>query len=525
MTITKPKPARRSGGRSARVAQREAQSKTQETLTQGYPGGQYRALTDDGVRRIHEGALHTLETVGMGVIGDMPDGAKAILECGGRMSEHNRILIPRSLVEEALGTTRRSWTLHGLDESRSIEITPNRPHYGTAGGAVGIRDFHDKKYRNPTLADLYDVVRLIDTLPNIHWCYRPLIARDMEDVDSLDINTAYALITGTTKPWGITLGSVENVRRVTEMFDLALGGDGRFKKTPCCHSVQGDGVPPLRYAQDRCVIKEASIHAGMPLMIASAPQAGATSPAALAGSLVQVVAEALAGLVYVHAIAPGHPVAFAPWPFVADLRTGAMSGGSAEQAMLSAAVAQMGAFYDLPTSVPAGMADAKTSDAQSGAEKAYTTLLAGMAGASMVHESAGMHASLLGCTLESFVIDNDMLGNILRAIKGIEVTDDTLSLDVIADVNLNGPGHYLGHGQTIHLMESEYNYPALADRATPQVWEEEGAKDMEERARTYVSETLANHYPTHIDPKLDAKYREQFDIRLPVDIMQPNPRW
>lgn len=525
MTASTTKPSRRSGGRSARVAQREAQANAVETLTEGYPAGQYRALSDEGVRRIHEGALHTLETVGMGIIGDMPDGGKAILEQGGKLSEHDRILIPRSLAEDAIAAACRTWTLHGLDESRSIEIAPNHPHYGTAGGAVSIRDFHDKKYREPTLADLYDVVRLIDTLPNIHWCYRPLIARDMMDVDSLDINTAYALISGTSKPWGITMGSVENVRLVTEMFDMALGGEGRFKKAPCCHSVQGDGVPPLRYAAERCAIKEASIRAGMPLMIASAPQAGATSPAALAGSLVQVIAEAIAGLVYVHAIAPGHPVAFAPWPFVADLRTGAMSGGSAEQAMLSAASAQMGAFYNLPTSVPAGMADAKISDAQSGAEKAYTTLLAGMAGASMVHESAGMHASLLGCTLESFVIDNDMLGNILRAIKGIEVTDETLSLDVIADVNLNGPGHYLGHGQTINLMEREYNYPALADRATPQAWEEDGAKDMEERARDYVKETLATHYPEHIDPAVDAKIREQFDIRLAKDIMRPNDRW
>jgi len=117
------------------------------------------------------------------------------------------------------------------------------------------------------------------------------------------------------------------------MFDLVLGGEGRFKKTPFSHSVQGDGVPPLRFAGDRCLVKEACIRAGMPLMIASAPQAGATAPAALAGTLVQVVAEALAGLVYVNAIAPGHPVTFAPWPFVSDLRTGAISGARAEKAL------------------------------------------------------------------------------------------------------------------------------------------------------------------------------------------------
>ncbi len=526
MTGSTKKTSRRSGGRSARIAQREMPSDNNNTMRTGYTGGHYQALSEADVLRIHEGALHTLETVGMGIIGDMPDGATAIVEQGARLSDAGRILIPRAMVEDALGSTCRKWTLHALDGERNLDIAPNQVHFGTAGGAVSIRDFQSKSYRDTTLLDLYDAARLIDTLPHIHWCYRPLIARDMPTAMDLDVNTAYALITGTSKPWGITLSSAEAVETIVGMFDMALGGEGRFRETPCCHSVQGDGVPPLRFAEERCKIKEASIRAGMPLMIASAPQAGATSPAALAGTLVQVIAEALAGLVYVHAISPGHPVAFAPWPFVADLRTGSMSGGSAEQALLAGAGAQMGKFYDLPTSVPAGMADSKAPDAQSGYEKAYTTALAGLAGASMVHESAGMHASLMGCTLESFVIDNDMLGNILRTVRGIEVTDETLSLDVIADVNVNGPGHYLGHDQTLDLMESEYRYPALADRTSPAVWEEEGGMDMETRARNTVRETLATHYPSHISTELDAAYRQKFNILLPAGAMTPDDgRW
>lgn len=519
-------PSRRSGGRSARIAQRDTPKDELEVTRIGHTGGQYQALTDSGIRRIHEGALQTLETVGMGVIGNIPPGAQAILEQGASLSDAGRILFPRAMVEDVLAATRREWTLHALDGERSIDIAPNHVHFGTAGGAVNIRDFHTKAYRETALLDLYDVARLIDTLPHIHWCYRPLIARDMPTPLDLDVNTAYALITGTSKPWGITLGSEEAVRIVTGMFDMALGGEGRFRETPCCHSVQGDGVPPLRYAEERCKIKEACIRAGMPLMIASAPQAGATSPAALAGTLVQVIAEALAGLVYVHAISPGHPVAFAPWPFVADLRTGSMSGGSAEQALLSGASAQMGRFYNLPTSVPAGMADSKTPDAQAGYEKAYTTALAGLAGASMVHESAGMHGSLMGCALESFVIDNDMLGSILRTVRGIEVTDETLSLDVIADVNVGGPGHYLSHSQTLNLMETEYRYPGLSDRASPDAWEEEGALDMEDRARNMVTEILSSHYPDHIPEKLDTDYRERFNILLPKEAMQPGDgRW
>ena len=167
----------------------------------------------------------------------------------------------------------------------------------------------------------------------------------------------------------------------------------------------------------------------MPVLLLSAGQAGATSPAAIAGSVVQAVAEVLAGLVYVNLLKPGHPAIFGTWPFVSDLRTGAMSGGSGEQAVLMAACGQMGRFYDLPTGVAAGMADAKLPDAQSGYEKGYTVTLAAHSGTNLVYESAGMHASLLGACLESYIIDNDMLGAINRTVRGIDVTDETLSID------------------------------------------------------------------------------------------------
>ena len=109
-----------------------------------------------------------------------------------------------------------------------------------------------------------------------------------------------------------------------------------------------------------------------------------------------------------------------------------MSGGSAEQALLTAACAQMAQFYDLPGGSAAGMADSKLPDIQSGYEKGITNVMAGLSGLNLVYESAGMHASLLGFCLESLIIDNDMLGHCLRCVRGIEVTDAALSVDTIA---------------------------------------------------------------------------------------------
>jgi trimethylamine--corrinoid protein Co-methyltransferase len=75
-------------------------------------------------------------------------------------------------------------------------------------------------------------------------------------------------------------------------------------------------------------------------------------------------------------------------------------------------------------------------------------------------------------------------------------------------------------------MQSEYHYPPLSDRRTPQQWEAAGAATILERARDTVARTLANHYPGHVGPALDARIRERFDIRLPAAQMGPSsPRW
>ena len=145
-------------------------------------------------------------------------------------------------------------------------------------------------------------------------------------------------------------------------------------------------VPPLRFAQESCRCLEVAVRAGMPVFLVSAGQAGATSPAAIAGSLVQEIAECLAGLFYVNAVKVGAPAIFGPYCFVSDLRTGAMSGGSPEQALLSAAAAQMTQFYDLTCGTASGMTDSKVPDVQAGYEKAYNHALVGNAGANLIYE-------------------------------------------------------------------------------------------------------------------------------------------
>ena len=312
----------------------------------------------------------------------------------------------------------------------------------------------------------------------------------------------------------------DSVRAVMPMLDRVAGGDGKFRQHPFCTAVCCHVVPPMRFATESCQALEAAVEAGMPILLVSAGQAGATATAALAGAVAQACAEVLAGLVLCNIIDPECRAIFATWPFVSDLRTGSMTGGSGEQALLSAACAQMAAFYDLPNSVPAGMTDSKVPDAQAGWEKGYTVALAANAGASMIHECAGMHGSLMGTSLESYVLDNDMLGAILRTVKGVEVSEDTLNYEVIRDVVL-GEGHYLGHAQTLARMKTDYLYPEFADRRSINDWQEAGSSDgLREAARERVRKILSEHYPEHITTETDSWIRDNYNILLPANRMR-----
>jgi trimethylamine--corrinoid protein Co-methyltransferase len=118
-----------------------------------------------------------------------------------------------------------------------------------------------------------------------------------------------------------------------------------------------------------------------------------------------------------------------------------------------------------------------------------------------------------------------MLGNVLRTVRGIEVSDESLSVETIAEV-VRGPNHYLGQAQTLELMEKDYIYPELSDRTTPDQWKEAGATDIAERARDKVRRVLAEHYPGHVEAATDARIRQAFDIRLDREAMAPGDgRW
>jgi trimethylamine--corrinoid protein Co-methyltransferase len=200
-------------------------------------------------------------------------------------------------------------------------------------------------------------------------------------------------------------------------------------------------------------------------------------------------------------------------PFISDLRSGAMSGGSGEAAVVSAAAAQLLGELGLPNAVSAGVTDSKLADSQAGYEKGYTVSLAAHAGANMVQLAVGMLGSIMVASPESLIIDDEMVGAIMRSVRGVEVREEYLDVGMIRTV-VDGDGHYLGHEQTRELMRTEYVYPRLADRSSVAEWRNAGSPTLWARAGDRLAEIMAGPPPGHLSAAAVARIRQHFDIRL-----------
>ena len=505
-----PRRAARAGGREARRALRAAPlAENLRPIRAGLPGGQYKPLTQEGMARIHEAALEALEVIGLSQA--PASGVEIMTRAGAIQGDDGRLRFPRALVEDMLALAARDLTLFGRDPKHDLHLTGTNVHFGTAGAAVHIVDLETNTYRDSTAQDLYDAARITHALDNVHFFQRAMVARDVADNLEMDLNTLYACCSGTTKHVGTSFSDPSHVAPCFEMIHRLAGGEAKWRERPFISNSNCFVVPPMKFAEESCVTMEACIRGGMPVLLLSAGQAGATAPAPIALAIVQAVAECLAGVVYVNAMAPGHPAIFGTWPFVSDLRTGAMSGGSAEQALLTAGCAQMHRFYNLPGGAAAGISDAKLPDMQAGWEQAITNTLAGLSGLNMVYEAVGMHASLLGFCLESLVLGDDILGQVLRCIRGIDVTEDSTSIEAMKSVCLGGPGHYLGSEQTLKLMQTEYVYPALGNRMSPKEWVEADRPMLLDKAIARKNDILSKA-GMQVDPQLDVAIRADYNI-------------
>ena len=281
-----PTSSRRAGGRAARRMERAAPLSAElRPIRPGMTGGQYRPLDDTAVRAIDQAVYQILEEISLS---QAPESCIAYMtEAGAIAADDGRVRFPRALVDEMLARAARDITLFGQDPKHDMVLSGTRVHFGTAGAAVHVVDVEANEYRESYLADIYDAARIVENMDNIHFFQRPMVARDITDPAALDLNTIYAAVKGTTKHVGASFTEAPFVGPAISMLHDISGGEDQWRARPFVSNSNCFVVPPLRFATESCQVMEEAVHAGMPVLLLSAGQAGATAPAAIGSSVIQ----------------------------------------------------------------------------------------------------------------------------------------------------------------------------------------------------------------------------------------------
>jgi trimethylamine--corrinoid protein Co-methyltransferase len=479
----------------------------------GLSGGQYRPLSEEQIKTIHEASLSILEKTGFTFESGLEDTLDLLKKAGAAIDRNNaRIYFPGDLVMEQAGKAPERVILFSRDGRNDLDLTEHRVYLGTGGAAIRILDLKTGEARPSTLKDLYQLGRLADRLDNIHFFLRPCIPTDIPPT-AYDVNVFYACLKATGKHVMAGVNDVDGFHNILDLASMVAGGVDKLKEKPFISVITSFAISPLKLDTQTTLIMQEAVRNRIPVALSCAPMAGSTSPITMAGTLAQIHAEQLAGITICQLTNPGSPLLYGGIPGMANLRTMGYLGGAVECGMMNAAIHQLAHYIKVPNYNSSGLTDSKIPDTQAGWEKAFTSLLAAMGGSNYVHHAAGMLESMIAVAYEQYVIDDEIIGMACKVLKGIDVDPEHLALEVIDSV---GPGgNFMMSPHTLEHMRDEYfNGNGVTDRKSRQKWEKGGSSNTRDRAMKIAKKLLGEEERSYIPEDVDKVIREKYRILL-----------
>lgn len=469
------------------------------------PGGQYRPLTDEGIRRIHESSLTLLSEIGVEVHSRL--AFEVFRQRGATCDPAKKLVkISRAMVEDAVAKAPKRVVLCGREEKHDLYCEGKNVHMGTGGTVLNVIDLETGVKRPTTLKDVRDIARLCDALENVHFMVLPVYPNDLPPED-VDLNRFHSSLLNCSKHLMGGIYTLQGTLDIIRMAERIAGSPQALRERPFVSFITCV-VSPLKMDDIYGDILYHIAKAGMPVAIPAEPLTGATAPVTIAGLLTGLHAETLSGVVLTQLVNPGTPVLYACTATSTDLRTMGYVSGSVEMGLINAGAAAMAQYLNLPNYTTAGMSDAKVVDTQNGYEKAVTDVLVALSGSNFIHDAAGLVEFASTASYKQYVIDNEIIGMAMRAVRGIEVTDETIALDAYRRV---GPGgNFLADPHTISWMRREHYLPKLSDRQLRINWEKAGSPTVEEKAVAAAKRILKEHKPLGLSLELNDSLRAQF---------------
>jgi trimethylamine---corrinoid protein Co-methyltransferase len=459
-------------------------------------------LSDDQIEAIHQASVHILEDFGIEV---MNDRALALFKAAGAEVDHatQTVRLDRGLVAQALETTQPAYTLTPRNPQRKVHLGGNTINFTLVAGPPNVHDM-ERGRRAGNLRDYSDLVRLAQHFNCIHMLGNQVCAPVELPANSRHLDTYLANLTLTDKSFHVSAIGRGRALDGISMMAIARGLTlEQMRDDPGVSTIISVNSPRrLDEAMAEGLMTMAEY--GQSVTITPFTLMGAMSPVTLAGALAQQNAEALFGVVLTQLVNPGAPVMYGAFTSNVDMRSGAPAFGTPENTKANVASGQLARRYNLPYRTTPGSAS-NAADAQGAYETMMALWSAVLGHGNLIYHAAGWQEGGLTASFEKFVMDVEMIHNMMEFLRPIEVNEGELALDALGHVPTGG--HFFGEPHTLERYASAFYQPMLSNWQNYESWMEAGGLDATQRATRLWKKALKEY----VEPAMDPAKREELD--------------
>jgi trimethylamine--corrinoid protein Co-methyltransferase len=464
-----------------------------------------KVLSDEKCQKIYDAALTIIAEVGMTV----PHAeARDILVngAGATVGDKDVVKIPREAVAAARDTIPAMIHVYDRNGELAMQLGGTNSFFGTGSDLMSIYDFETGERRPSVLADTARMAHLCDGLPNIDFIMSAAHPHDVPAYASY-LECFRQMVTHTTKPMVMTAAERGDIEVMWQIACAFRGGEQELREKPYFIHY-GEPVSPLQHAPEVLDKLLFCADKGIPLIYSPAPIAGATAPMTQAGHITQAVAESLFGAVLHQLRVPGAPLLTGMGPVKLDMNTFQALYNSAEYYTTILGICEMAKWMDIPNWGYAGTSDSQCVDANAGIDITELTLLSMQAGSNLCHDIGYLDFGLT-CAGELVVLTDEIIAQIRRTLEGIEVTDETIGIDVMIEAGHGGD--FLKSKHTKKYVRGQQWRPTILNRDTQKNWEAAGSKTATQKAHEKLLDIMANHKPEPLSAELRQFVDEQVD--------------
>jgi trimethylamine--corrinoid protein Co-methyltransferase len=456
---------------------------------------QFRVLSDRQIEKVYQATLECLNRTGVDVHNAE---ARALLAEAGSRVDGLRVHIPPHIIQDAVAANPHSFTLWGRpfeklrtgDSQHRLQIVPDRVYFGPGPTCTYFVDPETGERRKARRGDPGLTALVCDALNNIDYVMSLCLISDVPSALAPVYEFA-EMIANTSKPVLPWAYSIENVSDVYQIALAVAGSEEALRQRPLFALFATFQSPLMHTDDDLANVLWAAEH-DVPIVYVGGGTAGTTAPVTGAGTLVITLAGALSGLAVIHLKKRGAAVCIGGIPLPMDLRTCRPTYGGPETSLYSAAMSDVCRYLGVPFMGTAGASEAKVPDLQAAIESTVQVIFSGLSGATLVHDVGFLDCADTG-SLEALVMNDEIIAMTRRIMHGIEISDDTLMLDLIDQI---GPcGEFMSTRETARRCRAEIWDPTLMDRKPWVNWETAGSPTMNDRVKARLKEILATHKP------------------------------